>query len=290
MTHICFFEPHPDDATLSAGLAITTYLAGGAVADVVGMSRGAVTPASIKLDGSAVCGYHGYTHNPAQEEYVVPTQDQIGAARVFETESALGAMTTITPSPGVSAGTLTYHQGGPSGYLPDLYGSQGSTTIPGLSCTQEGVDAAMSVIKWYVDNTPNTFFYAMSPTDDHPDHAACGQALRTLKNDTVNICPASGLTYAATLANARFFVSKLYWASNNGGSYPPDVAAQPNLAWFNAGSRKADYDAVLRNRVIGCFSAWDPAAGAFAIGYHQVVNQFVNCFDPSVAIANLWHA
>lgn len=293
MAHYMFFEPHPDDATLSMGLAITTFTAGGGDTHVVGMSKGAVTPASIKLDGGAVCGYDGYTHNPTQEFYTVPTQDQIGDLRVSEGKSAAGAMAMIAPSPGVSpAGTVTYHEGiDGTGYLADLYGSQGTTTIPGLACTQEGVDAAQAVIKWYVDNYSNTYFYAMSPTDDHPDHAACGQALRNLKNDTVNICPSSGLTYAATLANARFFVSKLYWAGPGGSPpYPTDVAAQPDLQWFSAGSRKADYDAHLRNHVIRCFSAWDPNGGSFAIGYHQVVNQFLTCFGPTVTIANLWHA
>ena len=284
MTRIVFFEPHPDDATLSAGLALTTYLAGGADVHVVGMSRGSVTPASIKLDGAAVCGYDGYLHNPSQEQYVVPTQDRIGAARASEGKSAAGAMSTISPSPGVvTPGTMTYHEGIDGvGYIDDLYGSSGGTAISGLSCTVEGVAAAKTVIQTYVENYTNTFFYAMSPTDDHPDHAACGQALRDLKNDT---------THGPQLVNARFFVSKLYWAGVGGvPPYPTDVLAQPDLSWFNAGTRKADYDALLRSRVIRCFSAWNPNAGTFAVGYHQVVNQFINCFGPSATIANLWHA
>lgn len=283
MTRIMFFEPHPDDATLSGGLPLTSYAAGGCDVHVVGMSRGAVTPASIKLDGSGVCGYDGYTHNPTRENYTLPTQDQIGAARVAEAKSAAGAMATISPSSGVSQGTVTYHEGHPdTGYLPDEFGSMGTTAIPGLACTAEGVAAAKTLIQWYVENYSNTFFFAMSPTDDHPDHAAGGQALRDLKNDSV---------HGPALANARFFVSKLYWGGpNNNPPRPADVAAQPDLQWFDAGVRKPDCDAVLRNRVIRCFSAWDPNGGSFGIGYHQVVNQFVNCFGPSVNIAALWHA
>lgn len=277
MTRIVFFEPHPDDATLQAGLALTSYLAGGCEVHVVGMSRGAVTPASVKLDGSSVCGYDGYTHNPTSEMYTVPTTDQIGAARVAEAKSAAGAMATIAPSPGVSQGTVTYHEGGPGGFLAEEFGSTGTTAIPGLTCTAEGVAAAKTIIQWYIENYTNTFFFAMSPTDNHPDHAACGQALRDLKNDAI---------HGPSLVNSRFFVSKLYWdyAAN------PDVASQSGLAWFNAGPRKADCDAVLRNRVIRCFSAWNPNGGSFGIGYHQVVNQFANCFGPNIIIGNLWHA
>lgn len=272
MTRVFFFEPHPDDATLSAGLALTSYLAGGCDVHVVGMSRGAVTPSSVKLDGSGICGYDGYTHNAAREGYAVPTADEIGTARVREARSALGAMATVSPSPGAPQGTVTYHEGGPDGFLPDGFGG-----TYGQPPTADGIAAAKSVIQWYVENYTNTFFFTMSPTDNHPDHAACGQALRDLKNDE---------THGPALVNARFFVSKLYWDYD----LNPDVAAQPGLAWVNAGPRKADCDAVLRNRVIRCFSAWNPAEGSFGIGYHQVVNQFANCFGTSVNIANLWHA
>lgn len=288
MTRIVFFGPHPDDETLSAGLAMVSYLAGGCDVHVVGMSRGAVTAASVKLDGSGVCGYDNYTHNPVGEHYAVPTSDQIGTIRVNEAKSATGAMATITPSAGVSAGVMTYHEGHPTtGFLPDLYGSTGTNTIPGLTCTADGVALAQTLIKNYVDNYSNTFFFTMSPTDDHPDHAACGQALRNLKNDNVNICPGSGgLTYAQALVNSRFFVSRLYWDYSKN----PDVAAQPDLQWFNAGTRKTDCDNTLRNQVIRCYSAWNPAEGSFGIGYHQVVNQFLANFGPGVSIGNLWHA
>jgi LmbE family N-acetylglucosaminyl deacetylase len=265
MPRVFFYSPHPDDETLSAGLALTRWLAAGFDVHLVSMNRGGVAPASIKLDGSGVCGYDGYVHDPAREGYTVPTNIDIAAARLAETRSALGAMATIPVDAGVPAGGVFHHEGG----LPDGFGG-----TYGQPPTQAGIDAAKTVIAQFVADYPNSFHYTMSETDNHPDHAACGLALRQLKN----VDP--------TLVNARFFVSKLYWDYTAN----PDVAAQPGLAWFSAGPRKAEYDALLRGRVISCFKAWNPAAGSFGIGYHQVVNQFNNCFSTSVNISNLWHS
>ena len=38
------------------------------------------------------------------------------------------------------------------------------------------------------------------------------------------------------------------------------------------------------------YRAWNTAAGAYGVGYHQVSSQFNNNFGPSATIANLWHA
>jgi LmbE family N-acetylglucosaminyl deacetylase len=277
MTHIVFFAPHPDDETLSAGLALTWYLSQGATVDVVAMTRGEAGGPLGSFNGNNVCNWapHSYTHNPTAEGYTALTSTDLGAARVHEGRSAVGAMAMIAPSSGVSAGTIAYHEGGSTGVLPDGFGTQ-SDGVGKDSPT--AVALAKAIISEYVNMYSNTFFYTMSPTDDHPDHAACGQALRDLKNTN------------PLLSGVRFFVSKRYWAVNNGGSYPADVAAQPDLQWFNAGTRKSDIDAHLRGKVINCFQAWNPAEGSYAIGYHQVAGQFADCFGPSVSVANLWHA
>lgn len=273
MTHVVFISPHPDDETLSAGLALTWYASQSATVDVVAMTRGEAGGPLGSFNGNNVCNWapHSYTHNPAAEGYAALTSTDIGAARIHEGRSAVGSMAMIAPS----TGTINYHEGGSTGCLPDGFGTQADGVGKD---SPTAVAMAKAVISEYVGMYSNTFFYTMSPTDDHPDHAACGQALRELKNTNPN------------LAGARFFVSKRYWAANNGGSYPADVAAQSDLQWFNAGTLKATIDAHLRNKVVNCFSAWNPAEGSYAIGYHQVAGQFADCFGPSANIGNLWHA
>jgi LmbE family N-acetylglucosaminyl deacetylase len=167
--------------------------------------------------------------------------------------------------------------------LPDGFGS-GQTSSSTVPPTPEGIAAAKGVIQSYIDAYPNSFHFTMSESDKHPDHAACGYALRELKNSA---------QYGPSLANAKFFVSRLYWAiSQPNGQYPPEVldAADGTLAWFPSGARYGEYCDWLRNQVIRPYKAWNPAAGAYAMGYHQVASQFNNNFGPSASIANLWHA
>jgi hypothetical protein len=86
-----------------------------------------------------------------------------------------------------------------------------------------------------------------------------------------------------------FFVSRLYWdnAYLNGQDVLPF-----NPQWFNYyGSRYSIYVDWLKNHVQKVYRAWNPAAGAYGIGYHQVAHQFDLNFGPAVTnVANLWHA
>jgi LmbE family N-acetylglucosaminyl deacetylase len=262
-----FYAPHPDDETLSMGLAMVTLIALGYDVHLVSMTRGGGGGPLGSFNGNNPCNWtdHPYTHNPSREGYAALDPTSLGAARLLEARNALGAMATVTPSAGVTLGNVYHHEGG----LPDGFGTTSATAV---------ADAQAVIAEWVTD-VPNAFHYTMSPTDDHPDHAACGQALRNLKGSD------------PSLANARFFVSRLYWAASQpNGQYPADVAAQPDLAWFSAGARKSEFDAILRNRVVKAFSAWAPAAGSFAIGYHQVAGQFASNFGSGVSIGNLWHA
>ena len=267
---VFFYAPHPDDEILSMGLALCHFIASGYDVHVVSMSRGGVTAASIKLDGvqaatPKVCGWHGWIHNPEREGYTVPTDAEIGEARIKETRSALGGLSTITPSAGLTQGGLFHHEGG----LGIDFGLD----------EVQGVADCKNIMQEKIDAYPNSLHYTMSQTDRHPDHAACGLALQELKAEN----PA--------LVNSRFFVSRLYW---NYDVYP-DVATQPGLSWYGTSSnafaaRKSEYDARLRSRGIVSFSAWNPAGGAWAIGYHQVAGQFASNFGPQATIANLWHS
>jgi len=296
MSRVIFYSPHPDDETLSMGLAMVYYIAAGFDVHLVSMSNGEAAGVANTLNGSAngtpvVCSTpadHPYIHSPAREGYAPLTAADIGDARIAEARSTLGAMAMVPPTtPGVT-GTVTHHIAG----LPAEFGDPGSTSSTSPP-TAAGIAAAKAVIKQYVDDYPNSFHYTMSPADHHHDHAACGLALRELKNDTVNIVPGGTNTYHDALVNARFFVSRLYWAiSQPDGQYQQDLltAANGTLAWFNAGARYTIYRDWLRNQVVKPYRAWNPAAGAYGVGYHQVVSQFTNNFGPSASIANLWHA
>lgn len=277
MTHVFFYAPHPDDEVLSMSLAILHHIASGYDVHVVSVSRGEITPGSIRIDGALNCSYHGRFHNVAREG--IPTDitpEELGLARLAETRSALGVMALIPPSSGLTWGSVNHHDA----QLPTNYGKPtGTTAMTGLTCSREGVDLVKPVMQDLITQFPNSLHHTMSPTDNHPDHAACGQALRELKQVT----PA--------LANSRFFVSRLYWDYD----LNPDVLAQPGKEWYGTGSnsflsRKTEYDAHLRNHVIQMFACWNPAGRSYAIGYHQVVNQFNNNFGPTASIANLMHA
>jgi LmbE family N-acetylglucosaminyl deacetylase len=277
MNKAFFYVPHPDDELLSMGLAIVHYLASGYEVHVVSMSRGGVTPASVKLDGVSTCGYHGYVHDPVDEHYTVPSVEQISEARISEAHQSVGVMASISPTS--TPGVVVHDEGN----LADQYGG------PTLPPSPEGIAAAKAVMKGFIDANPNSSHFTMSESDQHPDHAALGIALRQLKNDPV---------YGPPLANAKFFVSRLYWASSQAsGQYPPEVlAASGNgatLQWYGSSStafqnRKAEYDALLRSAA-KVYATWNPSVGLYAIGYHQVVNQFAKCFGPSASIANLCH-
>jgi len=269
MTDVYLYIPHPDDETLSMGLAATYYLSLGLTVHFVFMSRGPVTMASTGLDGARFCNPHQYTHDPANEHFANPamTEDDIAAVRIAEGVSAAGAMGTVN-----GAGPVYIHEGS-LGYKFGGDDWQNPTGVP----------EAQAIMAALVDAGGNSFHHTMSDTDRHPDHACLGHALRNLKNDPV---------YGPRLTGSRFFVSRLYW---NYTKYP-DVAQQAGLNWVSrsiSNGRLPEYVDVLRKRVGPVYGAWNPAGNTYAVGWHQVQNQFIqNGLMPptsTVGIDNLWH-
>lgn len=289
MGRVFMYSPHPDDETLSMGLAMLHYIANGYDVHLVSMTSGGALGIANTLNGTGPCtspADHPYTHSAAREGYATHTVETVAAGRIAEARSALGTMAMVPPVAGVTPGTVTHHAVG----LLDGFGApgQGSSTAP---VTPEGIAAAKTVIKQFVDDYPNSFHYTMSQTDDHHDHAACGFALRQLKDDTTNKVPWADITYAQALGNARFFVSKLYW--ENDYAKGADVKTMPGLAWFNYYGANYDRYCDWMLKVIKAYRAWNPAGGSYAMGYHSVASQFANCFPPAgstVKQANLWHA
>ncbi len=291
MGRVFFYAPHPDDETLSMGLAMLYYIAAGFDVHLVSMNSGGALGVANTLNGAvngtpAFCSTpadHPYIHDPAREGYESLTVDSVAAARILEARAALGAMAMVPLNPGVTPGNVFHHVGD----LPDGYGSGGaaSSTAP---VVPEGIAAAKAVILPFVQNYPNSFHYTMSPADHHPDHAACGLALREIKAENPTL-----------LGTPRFFISRLYWTVTD-GLYAADLRAaaggtpeHPNgsIAWFNySGAHYTTYANWLKGPVQKVFRAWNPATGAFGIGYHQVTSQFNANLGPSASVGNLWHA
>jgi LmbE family N-acetylglucosaminyl deacetylase len=297
MGRVFFYSPHPDDETLSMGLAMLHYLTNGFEVHLVSMTSGDAVGSGYFLNGQTPDGTpvvcptpadHPWTHNPQREGYAEVTTEAVGAARLLEARTALGLMAMVPPIPDsngnpVPVGTVVHHSGG----LHDGFGNpgSGSSTAPP---TREGIDAAKAVMLPYIQDYPNSFHYTMSPSDHHKDHASCGMALREIKTENPTL-----------LGTPRFFVSRLYWG-NPIGNWPDDLrqaagatTQNPNgsIGWFvAAGANTPALQDHLRNRVIKAYRAWNPAAGAYGIGYHQVRSQFEANFGPSATVANLWHA
>jgi LmbE family N-acetylglucosaminyl deacetylase len=269
VTQVFLIEPHADDFLLSQGLAAAHYLGAGFKVHLVTMSPGGSGGVLDDLAGDVVCGSHGYRHSPVKEGYVAPLEADFHSLRLAESRAALGTLAAAI----TGSGDIEHFDGG----LPTGFGGPW-----GSPPTADGVAQAKAVIKHYVDLYGNgtTFFHAMSPTDNHPDHAACGLALRELKND-----PA----YSYTLSGSRFFVSRLYWND-------ADVAAEGTATFPVTASRKAEYDKAVRIAA-KAYAAWQPPQ-SLAVGYHQVINQFYqNGLDSqgnwtpsnSVQIECRWH-
>lgn len=292
--------PHPDDGELSMWPYIH-YLASGYDVHLVYLTRGEVTAASLHLDGALICnwGDHAYRHNPAVEGYALPTVEQIGLARLAEGRSAAGAMAMIPPTIATEPGFLfTHDENLGTGYG---CGGCGSSSTP---ATEAGIALADEVIRRYAEEYPNSLFWAMSPTDDHPDHAASGIALRRLKGNPVYNATTKTFTFtggdpvlAPLLVNANFMASKLYWG-NGTTPRPADLAAElpawyPNTYPYNnlILPRVDEYTAWIKTKVVKAYKAWNPAQGSFAIGGgHSTAGQFESCFGQSVTrLAALWH-
>ena len=291
---------HPDDAELTMW-PYGHYCASGYDVEYVAATRGEVTSASLRLDGSIACldPQHNYVHDHVQEQFTLPTVEQIGLARLAECYSAAGAFGMIAPVIADQPGFIHCHDKN----LGTAYGCSGcaSSTSP---TTPEGEALAEQLFRDLIEEFPNSVFWTHSPTDRHPDHAALGKALRKLKGTPVYHGNGVPFTYtggdpvlAPLLTYAQFWVSKLYWSTPAGqpGSRMGEYCAwYPNTYPDNTKvlTRRAEYTAWIQNHVVPCYQAWNPAGGSFAIGAgHSTPSQFASCFGapPPFVASALWH-
>jgi LmbE family N-acetylglucosaminyl deacetylase len=281
-----YFAPHCDDEQLTMGFHMADMRKRGENILVVFMNLSGNTGARAKLNGVnstppySGCPVHGYTHNPDIEFYdgaPVLELDEIRDSRLKESVSALGAIATIPTISGVTPGAVAYETAG----LPDSFGN-----LP------DAADMAEAIMRDVYTRYPNSFLYTTSEGDAHPDHAACGRALKAMR---------ASADLGPELINSRFFVSKLYWKENNNNAYPPAILAASTppgstvstLAWYNSASCVAgtytELSNIMRNRVIKPFSAWSPADGVYGVGGHSVPDQWADCFGTGVNIQCLMH-
>ncbi|SHF14052.1 N-acetylglucosaminyl deacetylase, LmbE family [Seinonella peptonophila] len=228
---VVFYSPHADDETLNMGITIAEHVAAGRPTHVVLMTHGRVTGALAAINGTTASGYWKATHNPALENYSPLTAEQLAEARMHEFHNACGQL-------GVPASTRHVH---------DLDNPSSGDTLT--------YDEAKSVIQSYITQFPDADHYTLSDHDIHPDHAACGQALRDLYN-------AGAIQY-----NVRFVISM---ATRN--DYESKGTTIPGGGW-----KDTPTDATITQRVINacrCYAAWSPNTGAYAVGYHSVAGQF----------------
>jgi LmbE family N-acetylglucosaminyl deacetylase len=102
MARVFFYSPHPDDETLSMGLAMIYYIAAGSDVHLVSMNNGGALGAANTLNGVTACSIpadHPYTHSPAREGFAPLAVPDVAAARIKEARGALGAMAMIAPPP-----------------------------------------------------------------------------------------------------------------------------------------------------------------------------------------------
>ena len=69
MSTIIYYSPHQDDETLWMSVGITRDLYDGHDVHVVNYSTGEKSGARAIINGSTVCSWHGYRHNPVSEGY-----------------------------------------------------------------------------------------------------------------------------------------------------------------------------------------------------------------------------
>lgn len=230
---VVFVTPHQDDEDLFMGQVIGHHAVAGREAHIVLGCNGALSNVIQKLNGTLVdANYWGGYHFPAREGYAPLSLQEFGLARTRELVASAAEL-------GVPAGRV--HLGradeplASSDLLPDAI----------------SVDWAKEIFESWADHFgalgfPQVSFYTMWWGDNHADHAALGQALRELR-----------LADPDRYRNARWLVKPEQAAAAGASAYglPADQAATIKAMAKHAG---------------WCYRAWQPAAGAFAIGYHSV--------------------
>lgn len=240
MPPVILYAPHADDETLSMGVDLAGHRLAGRDVVLVLVTAGA-SPWMLKvLNGDATDPVTGGVHSPVAEGYLSPRADgrldvaQAAASRVSEFSQACGAY--------AAAGTGRF-----------------AAVVAGFD---EGVslEAVRGFATGLAARFPGALHQSMSWTDPHRDHAVCGQALRSLREEGV-------------VPQALFSVQR----------GREDLARAAGLAVRPVVSAPGAADVV--RRAAQAYRVWDPRSGRYGFGYRSVPASFdVLLADPSGAV------
>lgn len=221
------------------GQVIAHHALAGRQVHVVLCSSGETSAARDQINGLAPNGFWGGLHYPAREGYAPLTPDTFGLARTRELIAACAQLGV--PAERVHIGPVDQDSadGMLSAYLPDVIGVDWCTQV---------------ITSWaahFADlGHPQVGHYTMWHTDAQADHAALGRALKYLR-----------VGNPARFGDARWLVK------------PEQVAAAKASAYALPSAQSAQIRLMAR-RAGWCYRAWQPSAGAYAIGYHSVAAYF----------------
>jgi LmbE family N-acetylglucosaminyl deacetylase len=231
--NVYFFAPHQDDETLFMAQAIAHHVLAGRPVHVVLMSTGATSGVLAELNGTSPDPtWWGGAHDPAAEGYATLTAAEFGLARTREWSQALRHLGVPIERQHFGAGLAS------SDLLPD-------------SITQAHATAVMQ--HWLAADLAEGLdppgFYAMHWQDPHADHAACGLALKALRQ-----------------ADPQFSDSR--WLVK------PEQAAAVGALPYAVPAGLLSQVRLMQKHAAWAYGAWAPEQGAFAVGMHSVRSYF----------------
>ena len=227
--NVYWFEPHADDACLFMAQAAAHHVLAGRPVHVVLMSNGSTSGVLGELNGTAPDPtWWAGQHNPAAEGYAPLTAAEFGLARTREWRQACR------------------HLGVPDAQQHLGMGLASSDLLPN-GITQA---YATEVMQFWLDHDlalglDPPGFYTMWWGDPHADHAACGQALRTLRQTDPDF------------ADSRWMVK-------------PEQAAAAGAATYSVPGPLLTEVRLMQKRAAWAYGAWAPELGSFAVGMHSV--------------------
>jgi LmbE family N-acetylglucosaminyl deacetylase len=234
---IVFYTPHQDDETLFMGQVIAHHALAGREVHVVLVSTGATSGARQEINGTVPDPTHwGGYHYPEREGYEPLSLVDFGLARTRELLAACAQLGV--PATRVHLGRAD-DPAPSSDLLPDSITVGWAEQV--VTSWAEHFDAR---------GVEQAGHYTMHWADPHADHAALGQATRNLRADD-----------PARYGDTRWLVKPEQATALGAPAYPLPAAVAPTV---KAMTRRAGW----------CYRAWQPASGAFAIGYHSVGTQY----------------
>ncbi|WP_141579650.1 PIG-L deacetylase family protein [Actinomadura sp. WMMA1423] len=228
---IVFYSPHQDDETLFMGQAIAHHALAGREVHVVLLCNGALSGARAMLNGTASSGFWGGYHYPPREGYAPLSEDDFGLARTREFVAACAQLGV--PAERVHLGRADA-PAATSADLPDGISTSWATDVMQSWAT-----------RFAAEGWPSVGHYTMWWGDNHADHAALGNALKSLRSSA-----------PAAFVDARWLVK-------------PEQASAAGAAAYTISATYSAMAVQMARRAGWCYRSWQPPA-CYAVGYHSV--------------------